>query len=96
MTPVDYGAYYLKNASFAIEDGRGARAWIYQSCTQFSYFQTPSEKHPMRSLQLDLDFYKSWCADIFGPGVWPFVKRVNNQFGGVSLEAFNLYLSNGD
>lgn len=43
------------------EDGRGARAWIYQSCTEFSYFQTPSD-HPMRSLQLDINFYKEWCS----------------------------------
>jgi hypothetical protein len=50
----------------------------------------------MRSLQLDLDFYKFWCADIFGLGVWPFVKRVNNEFGGLNIDAFNLYLSNGD
>jgi hypothetical protein len=50
----------------------------------------------MRSLQLDLNFYKSWCADIFGAGVWPFVNRVNNEFGGVDLEATNLYMSNGD
>ena len=50
----------------------------------------------MRSLQLDLDFYKSWCADIFGAGVWPFVSRVNNEFGGLTLEATNLYMSNGD
>lgn len=50
----------------------------------------------MRSLQLDLDFYKSWCADIFGEGVWPFVNRTNNEFGGLNLEATNLYMSNGD
>jgi hypothetical protein len=30
---VDYGAYYLKDPAFAFQDGRGARSWIYQSCT---------------------------------------------------------------
>lgn len=77
VSPVDYGAFYLKNATFAIEDGRGARAWIWQSCTEFSYFQTPG-KNPMRSAELTLDFYKEWCASIFGEGSWPFVDRVNN------------------
>jgi hypothetical protein len=33
ISPVDYGAYYLKNATFAYENGGGARSWIYQSCT---------------------------------------------------------------
>jgi hypothetical protein len=71
------------------------RAWIYQSCTQFSYFQTPSE-YKMRSSTLTLDFYKQWCADIFGEGTWPLVSRVNNRFGGLELKATNLFLSNAD
>jgi hypothetical protein len=50
----------------------------------------------MRSLKLTLDFYKEWCSDIFGEGTWPYVSRVNNEFGGLSIKASNLYLSNGD
>jgi len=50
----------------------------------------------MRSAQLDLNFYKDWCADIFGAGVWPFISRVNVEFGGLTLETDNLYMSNGD
>ena len=33
VSPVDYGSYYLSSAEFALEDGRGARSWYYQSCT---------------------------------------------------------------
>lgn len=33
VSPVDYGSYYLGNASFAASDGRGGRSWYYQSCT---------------------------------------------------------------
>lgn len=33
VPPYDYGAYYLKDPVWAYEDGRGARSWIYQSCT---------------------------------------------------------------
>jgi hypothetical protein len=33
VSPVDYGSYYLSSAKFALEDGRGARSWYYQSCT---------------------------------------------------------------
>jgi hypothetical protein len=50
----------------------------------------------MRSSTLTLDFYKQWCADIFGEGTWPFVSRVNNEFGGLELKATNLFLSNAD
>ena len=93
MTPVDYGAYYLKNESFAFADGRGARSWIYQSCTEFSYFQTFSDQHPMRSRLLNLDFYKAWCQEIFG--TWPFVTRVNTEFGALNLNVNNLIMTNG-
>ena len=50
----------------------------------------------MRSSRLTLDFYRDWCARIFGEGSWPSVDRTNNEFGGLSLEATNLILSNGD
>lgn len=80
---MDYGAYYLSNATFAMQDGRGARSWIYQSCTEFSYFQTYAEDHPMRSRMLALNFYQKWCEDIFGQGIWPFVERKNIEFGGL-------------
>lgn len=29
----EYGSYYLKNVTHALENGQGARAWYYQSCT---------------------------------------------------------------
>ena len=66
VSPVDYGAYYLSDPDFALADGSGARAWYYQCCTEFSYFQTYSHTHPMRSKLLTIDFYRKWCEDIYG------------------------------
>lgn len=77
VSPVDYGSYYLSQPIFALEDGRGGRSWYYQCCTEFSYFQTYSEKHPMRSKMLTIDFYRKWCEDIYGNGTWPYVERTN-------------------
>lgn len=56
----DYGAFYLSNDTFD-KNSTGARSWIYQSCTEFSYFQTYSMDHPMRSRLLSLSFYQKWC-----------------------------------
>lgn len=95
VSPVDYGAYYLASAEFALQDGRGARAWYYQSCTEFSFFQTYSHSHPMRSKLLTLDFYRKWCEDIFGAALWPDVQRTNTEFGGLRLNADNLIMTNG-
>lgn len=50
----------------------------------------------MRSKLLTLDFYRKWCEDIFGKGSWPFVDRVNNEFGGLDLNVNNLIMTNGD
>lgn len=50
----------------------------------------------MRSKLLTIDFYRKWCEDIYGPSVWPFVSRTNNEFGGLALLATNLYMTNGD
>ena len=77
VTPVDYGSYYLSSPDFALQDGRGARSWYYQSCSEFSYFQTFSLKHPKHSKLLNLSFYKKWCEDSYGPGTWAAVNRTN-------------------
>lgn len=50
----------------------------------------------MRSRMLTIDFYRKWCEDIFGQGVWPYVSRVNNEFGGLDLNTDNLIMTNGD
>ena len=50
----------------------------------------------MRSRMLTIDFYRKWCDDIFGSDTWPFVSRVNNELGGLSLNTNNLIMTNGD
>lgn len=48
----------------------------------------------MRSQLLNLDFYKKWCQDIFG--TWPYVSRVNNEYGGLNITEPKLIMTNGD
>ncbi len=45
---------------------------------------------------LTIDFYRAWCEDIFGYGTWPYVNRVNNEFGGLNIVADNIIMTNGD
>jgi hypothetical protein len=73
----EYGSYYLKNATFAFENGQGARSWYYQSCTEYGFWQTFSDRHPLRSFRLNLDFYKKFCNDAYGNNMWPKVERKN-------------------
>ena len=95
VSPWDYGAYYLSQPQLELDRRGGGRPWYYQSCTEFSYFQTFSEKHPMRSKMLTIDFYRKWCEDIYGMGTWPNVKDTNNEFGGLHMRATNLLITNG-
>lgn len=91
----EYGSYYLKNVTFAIENGGGSRSWYYQSCTEYGYWQTVSDRHPMRSFKLNLDFYRKFCNDAFGNNQWPKVERKNIEYGALSLKATNLLMVNG-
>jgi len=93
--PTDYGSYYLSNATFAWQSKGGARSWIFQSCTEFGWLQTFSDRHPMRSKLLTIEFYRKWCEDSFGKGILPYVDRTNNEFGGFNESAFNLFMVNG-
>ena len=77
------------------EEGSGSRSWLYQCCTEYGFWQTPSQKHPMRSFRLTLDFYRKVCGDVFGEGSWPKVERNNIEFGGFNQQSTNLYMYNG-
>ena len=81
--------------TFALENGQGSRAWYYQSCSEFGFWQTYSDKHPMRSKRLDLSFYRQFCKDAFGIDLWPKFDRINIEYGGTNLKASNLFMANG-
>ena len=49
----------------------------------------------MRSKLLTIDFYRKYCEDLFQPDLWPYVDRVNNQFGGLNIKADHLIMTNG-
>lgn len=69
---------------------------MFQCCTEFGWWQTVSDVHPLRSKQIDINFYKKFCQNSFGINLWPDTDRKNTEYGGVDLKAFNLLMSNGD
>ena len=91
----EYGSYFISNATFAMENGQGSRSWYYQSCTEYGFWQTFSDRHPLRSFKLNLDFYRRYCNDSFGNNQWPKVARKNIEYGGLDQKSFNLLMSNG-
>lgn len=72
-----------------------ARPWYYQYCTEYGFFQTFSDRHPMRSFRINLDFFRKFCADAFGEGTWAKVDIKNMEYGGLNEKTTNIIFSNG-
>ena len=44
VSPAEYGSFYLSDPVYARNVSGAGRAWHWQCCTEFSYFQTWSER----------------------------------------------------
>merc|ERR1719264_568521 len=43
------------------------RPWIWQTCTEFGWYQTTNQDSGIYGSSLDLGFFEQWCQDAFGP-----------------------------
>lgn len=57
--------------------------------------QTANPTLPMRSSQVDLDFFLSQCVSVFGNQYVPNEKKTNGYFGGVHIGTTNTVFTNG-
>ncbi|KAL4475089.1 hypothetical protein ABPG74_001785 [Tetrahymena malaccensis] len=89
-----YDTYTLTNTTYD-EDAAG-RQWTWQTCTEFGWFQTANQVQPMRSKQVDLDFYRYICNVAFdGEHNDPDITANVNRFGGLKIGATNIVFTNG-
>ena len=66
------------------------RLWMYQTCTEFGYFQTSDYPKEAFAEYLTLDFFVQQCIDIFGPQfdkqeIEEAVNKVNKNYGGTNI-----------
>merc|ERR1711936_1557613 len=47
-------------------EGVGWRQWIWQTCTEFGWYQTTNQESGVYGHTLPLDFFEQWCQDAFG------------------------------
>jgi hypothetical protein len=66
VLPPDYDANIIADPTMDPEGW--ARPWTYQYCTEYGWFQTPSQLHPMRSEMLELSYWPDMCSRAF-PGI---------------------------
>lgn len=42
------------------------RQWLYQTCTEFGFFQTSTQDHHLFGNTVSLEYFTDLCADVFG------------------------------
>uniref|UniRef100_A0AC35UE45 Peptidase S28 n=1 Tax=Rhabditophanes sp. KR3021 TaxID=114890 RepID=A0AC35UE45_9BILA len=83
---------YIQNLQQTVldEDVSDARAWLYQCCTEFGFFQsTDADATKFWGNVMDVNFNTQQCAQIFGPtitnaSIYNNVKKTNTHYGGAS------------
>ncbi|XP_056296942.1 thymus-specific serine protease [Pseudoliparis swirei] len=91
---------YLADMTDASWDGPaagGGRQWVYQTCTEFGFYQsTDSPNQPFTGFPLE--YHVKQCSDIFNISVDELVSAVsqtNEFYGGFSLVSSRIVLPNG-
>ena len=77
------------NASYADDmdslEGTGyssQRAWVYQTCTEFGYYQS-TDGHTPFGKYMPLKYFLQMCADVFGLDIrtFPRIEQTNEIYG---------------
>lgn len=75
--------------------GVGGRQWLYQTCTEFGYFQsTDSNSQPFGDL-VPVSYYTQFCTDVFGFTWEPRIDETNVMYGGADPQSTNVVFVNG-
>jgi pimeloyl-ACP methyl ester carboxylesterase len=57
---------YMREREWTSTNTNGMRQWVYQTCTEFGYFQTSDSKDQVFGTNTPLEFYVKQCLDIYG------------------------------
>uniref|UniRef100_A0A1B6MS95 Serine protease K12H4.7 n=1 Tax=Graphocephala atropunctata TaxID=36148 RepID=A0A1B6MS95_9HEMI len=88
----------IKNTTWDA-DTAGARAWTYQTCTEFGYFQTSESDQSLFGNDFSIFFFAQQCADIFGKEFLEVLgdaaEKTNAFYGGLDLQATRVVYVHG-
>ncbi|KAI4464559.1 protease s28 pro-x carboxypeptidase-related [Holotrichia oblita] len=67
------------------------RPWLYQTCTEYGYYQTSTSERQPFGQTFGLDFFVNWCTDLFGANfgteiLETGIKRTNIFYGSQTPE----------
>jgi pimeloyl-ACP methyl ester carboxylesterase len=80
--------------------GIGWRQWIWQTCTEFGWYQTSNQPSGVFGSLLTLEFFESWCQDAFGPEfsherMETLMVATNDEYGGFFPDVDNVVFVHG-
>jgi len=81
-------------------DGVGYRQWIWQTCTEFGWYQTTNQPSGLYGNTLDLPLFESWCRDAYGDNfshnlLELLVAATNVEYGSDQPEVTNVVFVHG-
>ncbi|KAM8953164.1 putative serine protease K12H4.7 [Pelodytes ibericus] len=89
----------MRDYSWEGPAAQGGRQWLYQTCTEFGFFQTTdSVSQPFSGFPLN--YHVQQCADIYGSSfnlttVMDAVQQTNEYYGGLNIKSSNIIFPNG-
>merc|ERR1712107_609096 len=76
------------------------RPWLWQTCTEFGWYQTTNQETQVYGSSLPLEFFEQWCADAFGSEydhnmLERAVANTNIEYGGFQPSVSNVVFVHG-
>ncbi|XP_042243465.1 putative serine protease K12H4.7 [Homarus americanus] len=90
----------LQATSWENNESVGGRAWMYQTCTEYGFYQSSDSENQPFGDKFPIEFFIKQCEDIYGPKfnlslLEAGVKRTNTIFGGRDLKVTRVVFPNG-
>jgi len=76
------------------------RPWLWQTCTEFGWYQTTNQESQTYGTSLPLEFFEQWCADAFGAEfthdmLERSIAQTNVEYGGFTPSLSNVVFVHG-
>lgn len=93
VTYDQYDSLMLRDTT--IDINKNLRQWTWQYCTEFGFFQTPSQT-PVRSDNISLPFWPDYCERIFSTTIETKTDYTNKLYGGTDIKGHNIFFANAE
>jgi len=89
----DYCTASLQNTT--VDSGKAGRQWLYQTCSEFGWFQIAPQNNSIRSQMVNITYYRELCRSVFGRVALPDVNATNELYGGEKIGGTRIFFVNG-